>query len=81
MADQSRTNILCFMIPRLVRPDGVIQSRYVTFIRSVSPKLFGNEMTKVIWLKNFTRRLAESMRNHSLPLELALSGEIRFKPP
>ncbi len=31
--------------------------------------------------KNFARRLAESMRNHWLPVELALPGQIRFQPP
>ena len=31
--------------------------------------------------RNFARRLAESMRNHSTPEELALPGQIRFQPP
>ena len=31
--------------------------------------------------KNFARRLAESMRNDPLPIDLALPGQIRFKPP
>ena len=31
--------------------------------------------------KNFARRLAESMRNHQLPPDLLLPGQIRFKPP
>lgn len=31
--------------------------------------------------KNFARRLAESLRNHRLPAELDLPGQIRFLPP
>jgi hypothetical protein len=31
--------------------------------------------------KNFARRLAESMRNHWLPADLTLPGQIRFQPP
>jgi hypothetical protein len=31
--------------------------------------------------KNFARRLAESMRNHRLPADPALPGQIRFQPP
>ena len=31
--------------------------------------------------RNFARRLAESMRNHWLPDELPLPGQIRFRPP
>ena len=31
--------------------------------------------------KNFARRLAESMRNHGLPVEGVLPGQIRFQPP
>ncbi len=31
--------------------------------------------------RNFARRLAESMRNHSTPEDLALPGQIRFQPP
>lgn len=31
--------------------------------------------------KNFARRLAESMRNHPVPVELAMPGQIRFQPP
>ena len=31
--------------------------------------------------RNFARRLAESMRNHFIPLDLAMPGQIRFKPP
>jgi len=31
--------------------------------------------------KNFARRLAESMRNHPVPANLALPGQIRFLPP
>jgi len=31
--------------------------------------------------KNFARRLAESLRNHGLPVDLALPGQIRFQPP
>ena len=31
--------------------------------------------------KNFARRLAESMRNHLLPLDLLMPGQIRFRAP
>jgi hypothetical protein len=31
--------------------------------------------------KNFARRLAESLRNHAAPADLALPGQIRFQPP
>ena len=31
--------------------------------------------------KNFARRLAESMRHDTLPLDLPMPGQIRFKPP
>jgi len=31
--------------------------------------------------KNFARRLAESMRNHLLPEQLPMPGQIRFRPP
>ena len=31
--------------------------------------------------KNFARRLAESMRNHAAPADLAMPGQIRFQPP
>lgn len=31
--------------------------------------------------KNFARRLAESLRNHLLPAELTMPGQIRFQPP
>jgi hypothetical protein len=31
--------------------------------------------------RNFARRLAESMRNHSVPDNLAMPGQIRFQPP
>jgi hypothetical protein len=31
--------------------------------------------------KNFARRLAESMRNHVLPDDLPMPGQIRFQPP
>lgn len=31
--------------------------------------------------KNFARRLAESMRNHLVPADLAMPGQIRFRPP
>ena len=31
--------------------------------------------------KNFARRLAESLRNHTLPQPLPMPGQIRFKPP
>jgi hypothetical protein len=31
--------------------------------------------------KNFARRLAESLRNHLLPDDLPLPGQIRFQPP
>ncbi len=31
--------------------------------------------------RNFARRLAESMRNHSVPADLAMPGQIRFRPP
>ena len=31
--------------------------------------------------RNFARRLAESMRNHVIPDDLALPGQIRFQPP
>jgi hypothetical protein len=31
--------------------------------------------------KNFARRLAESMRNHPAPADLAMPGQIRFQPP
>jgi hypothetical protein len=31
--------------------------------------------------KNFARRLAESLRNHLLPAELPMPGQIRFEPP
>jgi hypothetical protein len=31
--------------------------------------------------RNFARRLAESMRNHLLPDDLLLPGQIRFRPP
>jgi len=31
--------------------------------------------------KNFARRLAESMRNHPVPADLAMPGQIRFQPP
>ena len=31
--------------------------------------------------KNFARRLAESIRNHLLPPDLPLPGQIRFRPP
>jgi len=31
--------------------------------------------------KNFARRLAESLRNHAAPADLAWPGQIRFQPP
>jgi hypothetical protein len=31
--------------------------------------------------KNFARRLAESLRNHAAPADLAMPGQIRFLPP
>ena len=31
--------------------------------------------------KNFARRLAESLRNHLIPADLSLPGQIRFQPP
>jgi len=31
--------------------------------------------------KNFARRLAESLRNHLLPADLPMPGQIRFVPP
>jgi hypothetical protein len=31
--------------------------------------------------KNFARRLAESLRNHLVPYDLSLPGQIRFAPP
>jgi hypothetical protein len=31
--------------------------------------------------RNFARRLAESMRNRSAPADLAMPGQIRFRPP
>jgi len=31
--------------------------------------------------KNFARRMAESMRNHPAPADLAMPGQIRFHPP
>ena len=31
--------------------------------------------------KNFARRLAESLRNHMLPHDLPMPGQIRFVPP
>ena len=31
--------------------------------------------------RNFARRLAESMRNHTVPADLAMPGQIRFRPP
>ena len=31
--------------------------------------------------RNFARRLAESMRNHSVTADLAMPGQIRFQPP
>lgn len=31
--------------------------------------------------RNFARRLAESMRNHAVPADLAMPGQIRFQPP
>ena len=37
-------------------------------------KMFGSA-------KNFARRLAESMRNHPVPADLPMPGQIRFQPP
>ncbi len=31
--------------------------------------------------KNFARRLAESMRNHLIPADIQMPGQIRFQPP
>jgi len=31
--------------------------------------------------KNFARRLAELMRNHAVPADLAMPGQIRLQPP
>jgi hypothetical protein len=44
-----------------------------SLIRSLARK-FGSA-------RNFARRLAESFRNHLLPADLSLPGQIRFQPP
>ena len=57
--------LIAHYINQLILNSNLIQSLYSTF-RSA---------------KNFARRLAESMRNHLVPADLAMPGQIRFRPP
>ena len=57
--------LMAYYIAQLILHGSLIQSLCSTFDSA----------------KNFARRLAESMRNHLLPADLAMPGQIRFQPP